>query len=219
MLLSPRKNSEVFISSSSKLVFLTCPFRSAKLDFLVCVTLVFWLDLQKSFFLYFAPRKLLRDVPSGWKRDSFWQRASEEKVSSFFLAFSVSKKTTGLLFVLRSCALGTRIENVLDYVDRVLPKIFRFVTLCDFIGNIKVLHSFHTFFIKRYSDKFDAKSVLAWQSLILLEAASFCREEIFSGTKWDQTVQKKGQNLCENQFKSFVWLVNATFCLTKICRH
>ena len=146
----------------------------------------------------------------------------EEKVKKNFPPFSTSpvpEITTCPLFLLRSCALGTRIENVLDYVDRVLPKIFRFVTLCDFIGNIKVLHSFHTFFIKRYSDKFDAKSVLAWQSLILLEAASFCREEIFSGTKWDQTVQKKGQNLCENQFKSFVWLVNATFCLTKICRH
>ena len=177
ILLSTREESKVFISSSSKLVSLTCSFRSAKLDVMVFVTLVFFMGFKKCFFfLWISLRNLFfRGVVNGWIPDSHWRRVSEEELSSFSTS-PVSERTTGLLFLLRSCALGTRIENVLDYVVRVLLKMFRFVTLCVFYWkNINITLFYHIFYQKLLSEKFEAKSVSAWQSLILTEAASFCR--------------------------------------------
>ena len=47
-----KKQSTIFISFNSNLVFLSCWILSAKTDFLLCVDLVFWTELNK-YFLYF----------------------------------------------------------------------------------------------------------------------------------------------------------------------
>ena len=44
-----RKQSTIFISSNSNLAFLTFSILSAKTDPLVCIDLVFWKELNKSF--------------------------------------------------------------------------------------------------------------------------------------------------------------------------
>ena len=48
-----RKQSKIFISFNSNLVFLTCSILSAKTDQLVCVDLVFWKQLNKYFLNFF----------------------------------------------------------------------------------------------------------------------------------------------------------------------
>ena len=86
ILLSTRKYSEVFVSSCSKLIFLTCSFRSSKLDVLVCVTLVFGMGFKIVFFSCFFLLGIFffRGVVNGWIPDSHWRRVSEEELSSFF---------------------------------------------------------------------------------------------------------------------------------------
>ena len=48
-----RKQSTIFISSNSILVFLTCSILSANTDPLVCVDIVFWNELNKCFLYFF----------------------------------------------------------------------------------------------------------------------------------------------------------------------
>ena len=48
-----RKHSTFFISSNLNLVFLPSSILSAKIDPLVCVDLVFWTELNKSFLCFF----------------------------------------------------------------------------------------------------------------------------------------------------------------------
>ena len=173
---STRKMSEVFISSSLKLVSLTHSFRSEKLYLLVCVTLVYFMGLQKSFFsCFFSLRNLFFAMCSTVENPIL---IGEEQVKKNFPPFSTSPasgRTTVPLFLLRSWALGTGIENVLDYVYRVVFKNIRLSLLCVcFKGNIIIILPFITILIKSYSNKCETKTVLAWQSLILLEAASFC---------------------------------------------
>ena len=48
-----RKQSTIFISSSSNLVFLTFSILSAKTEPLVCVVFVFWKELHKCFLYFF----------------------------------------------------------------------------------------------------------------------------------------------------------------------
>ena len=85
ILFSFRKNSKIFSNSSSKLIFLTCSFRSSKLNVLVCVTLVFGMGFKIVFFSCFFLLGIFffRDEVNGWIPDSNWRRASEEGLSSF----------------------------------------------------------------------------------------------------------------------------------------
>ena len=147
----------------------------------------------------------------------------EEQVKKIFPPFStspVTERTIDPLFLLRSCALWTRIENVLDYAYGVLPKKFLLSLLCVyFIGNIIMTLPFITIFIKSYSDKCEVETVLAWQSSILLEAVCFCTQEVNTKTKRDQTAQTEiricvkfsSEILFERWMPHFVW--------GKICRH
>ena len=48
-----RKQSTIFFSSNSNLVFLTCSFLFAKTDALLCVNLVPWKELNKCFLYFF----------------------------------------------------------------------------------------------------------------------------------------------------------------------
>ena len=52
-----RRQSTIFINSSSNLIFLTFSILSAKTEPLVCVVFVFWRELNK-WFLYFFPKSL-----------------------------------------------------------------------------------------------------------------------------------------------------------------
>ena len=160
ILSSTGKDSKVFISSSSKLVSLTCSVRSAKLDVLVCIYLVICMGLQKClFFLVFlSEESLFRDAFNGWKPNSHWRRASQAELSSSFNLFSVWENHRSP-FLLRSWALGTGIENALDYVYRVVFKSIRLSLLCvSFNGNIIIILPFITILIKSYWDNCDAKN-------------------------------------------------------------
>ena len=87
ILSSTRKDSKVFINSISKLVSLTCSFWSAKLDVLVCVTLLFCMGLRKCFFfncIFLLGIFFFRHVVKSCNPDSHWRRANEEEFSSFF---------------------------------------------------------------------------------------------------------------------------------------
>ena len=124
-LLSTRKVSEVLISFSSKIVSLTCSFRSTKWGLLV---------LRHSSFLHGAPEMSFKlgffcDVFNGWKPNSHWRRASQAELSSSFSISSVWENHRSH-FLLRICALGIRFENVLDFVYGVLPKFFKLSLLC-----------------------------------------------------------------------------------------
>ena len=54
--LPSKKQSTIFISSNSKLVFLPCSILSANIESLVCVVLVFWKELNKCFSYFFLKR-------------------------------------------------------------------------------------------------------------------------------------------------------------------
>ena len=114
---STRKDSKVFINSISKLVSLTCSFWSAKLDVLVCVTLLFCMGLRKCFFFncifvlgifFFAM----------WSKAATLILIGAEQMKKNFPPFStspVSERTTGFLFLLWVWPFGTRIANNIDY--------------------------------------------------------------------------------------------------------
>ena len=151
MLSSFRRGSKVFISSSSKLVSSNCPFWSAKLDVLICIFLVICMGLQKClFFLLFSLTYKFYAMCSMAENPVL---IGEKQVKKNFLPFStspVSERTTGPLFLLRCCTVGTRIENVLDYVYRVLPKKFRLSLLYVYSGkNIIILLPFITIFLSK----------------------------------------------------------------------
>ena len=54
-----RKQSTIFINSSSNLVLSTCSILSAKIDLLVCVDLVLWMELNKFFLCVFLKSSFL----------------------------------------------------------------------------------------------------------------------------------------------------------------
>ena len=87
ILSSTRKDSKVFINSIWKLVSLTCSFRSAKLDVLVCVTLFFCMGLRKCFFfqLYISLRNHFFS-PCGQKLQP-WFSLAQSKWRRIFLLF------------------------------------------------------------------------------------------------------------------------------------
>ena len=151
MLSSFRRGSKVFISSSSKLVSPNCPFWSAKLDVLICIFVVICMGLQKClFFLLFSLTYKFSAMCSMAENPVL---IGEKQVKKNFLPFStspVSERTTGPLFLLRCCTVETRIENVLDYVYRVLPKKFRLSLLYVYSGkNIIILLPFITIFYQK----------------------------------------------------------------------
>ena len=156
---STRKMSEVFISSSLKLVSLTPSFRSEKLYLLVCVTLVYFMGLQKSFFsCFFSLRNLFFAMCSTVENPILIGKEQVKKIHFLFSTSPVSERTTVPLFLLRSCALGTITEIVLDYVYRVLPKKFRLSLLWVYFNrNIIIILPFITIFIKSYSDNCEAE--------------------------------------------------------------
>ena len=155
ILSSFRRGSKVFISSSSKLVSSNCPFWSAKLDVLICIFLVICMGLQKCLFVLLFSLTYLFSAMCSMAENPVL--IGEKQVKKNFLPFStspVSERTTGPLFLLRCCTVGTRIENVLDYVYRVLPRKFRLSLLCVYFDEIIIIIlPFITIFIKNYSDK------------------------------------------------------------------
>ena len=82
IILSTRKYSIVFISSSSNLLSLTCSFQSSKLNVLVWVTLVFWMGFKNCFFFL---------VFFSW--ESFFSRCGQWLNTRFSLAQSKWRRT------------------------------------------------------------------------------------------------------------------------------
>ena len=170
---STRKISEVFISSSLKLVSLTPSLRSEKLDLLVCVTLVFCMRLQKCSFLYFFLGIFLRCVQ--WLKTRFSLAKSEWRRTFLLFQHLLSLKEPPFPFF---CWEGEPWEQELGMFPTVVTEFslksldYRY-WVC-FNGNLIIILPFITLFIKSYLNKNEPEKVSAWQSLILPETASFC---------------------------------------------
>ena len=95
------KQSIIFISSTSNLVFSTCSILSAKTHSLVCVDLVFWKEVNK-YFSYFSLKSLFFSMLGILSTPLFcWL------------------ETTALCKLSRSCPLLTKILSLNRYLQNV----------------------------------------------------------------------------------------------------
>ena len=132
--------------------------------------------LKIVFFLYFSLRNLFFSRCYQWLNTRFSLVQSKWRRTFLLFQHLQSLREPPVSFL---CWEVAPWEQELRMFSAMLTefclKILDSLPCLYFIGNLIILLCFNKFFIKSYSDKFEAKSVLARQSLILPEAASFCR--------------------------------------------
>ena len=115
----------------------------------------------------------------------------------------VSKRPSQPPVMMRSRPFGTRIENVPDYVYRILFEKGIFLLLCQYFNkNYNLRVSFHQKRLQKLV-RHVLKKDLVTLSLVLLIALVFCIHQNQIEKKMGHHSKINSQGLCENEYKTY----------------